>query len=107
MRHFPVFLDLRGRRVVVSGAGETAVAKLRLLLKTEARIVVYGAEPDGQVRAWAAERRLTLVERPVELGDATSPGPRRSAGPAARSSTSSTISRTAPSSRPRSSTATR
>ncbi len=71
MRHFPVFLDLRGRRVVVSGAGETAVAKLRLLLKTEARIVVYGAEPDEQVRAWAAKRRLTLVERPVALGDAT------------------------------------
>jgi uroporphyrin-III C-methyltransferase/precorrin-2 dehydrogenase/sirohydrochlorin ferrochelatase len=70
MRHFPVFLDLRGRRVVVSGAGETAVAKLRLLLKTEARIAVFGADPAPEVRAWAAEGRLALVERPVAHGDA-------------------------------------
>ena len=70
MRHFPVFLDLRGRRVVLSGAGETAVAKLRLLLKTEARIVVFGSHPAAQVRTWAAERRLTLVERPLGQGDA-------------------------------------
>ena len=42
MRHYPVFVDLRDRTVVVSGAGDVAVAKLRLLLKTEARIEVYG-----------------------------------------------------------------
>ncbi len=71
MRHFPVFLDLRGRRVIVSGAGETAVAKLRLLLKTEARIVVFGTAPVEQLRAWAAEDRLELVERAVAPSDAT------------------------------------
>ena len=70
MRHFPLFFDMRGRTVVVSGAGETAVAKLRLLLKTEARIVVFGTDPAAQVRGWAAERRLTLVERAVADGDA-------------------------------------
>jgi uroporphyrin-III C-methyltransferase/precorrin-2 dehydrogenase/sirohydrochlorin ferrochelatase len=70
MRHFPVFLDLRGRRVVVSGAGEIATAKLRLLMKTEARIVVFGADPVDQLHAWAAERRLTLVERPIAPADA-------------------------------------
>ena len=56
MRHFPVFLDLRDRRVVVSGAGETAVAKLRLLLKTEARIVVFGADAGGR-RSGPGRRR--------------------------------------------------
>ena len=70
MRHFPIFLDLRGRRVLVSGAGETAVAKLRLLLKTEARIVVYGAGPEAQVTAWAEAGRLTLVPRALDEGDA-------------------------------------
>ena len=70
MRHFPVFLDLRGRRVVVSGAGETAVAKLRLLLKTEARITVFGTEPDAQLQVWHRAGRLTLVERPLAAGDA-------------------------------------
>ena len=70
MRHFPVFLDLTGRRVVVSGAGETAVAKLRLLMKTEARLAVFGSEPDPVVRAWAAEGRMELAERPIAPGDA-------------------------------------
>ncbi|PZQ46608.1 MAG: uroporphyrinogen-III C-methyltransferase [Rhodovulum sulfidophilum] len=71
MRHFPVFLDTRGQRVVVSGAGETAVAKLRLLMRTEARIAVHGADPSEEVRRWAAEGRLELVEAPLEaIGDA-------------------------------------
>ncbi|MEM9793857.1 MAG: NAD(P)-dependent oxidoreductase, partial [Pseudomonadota bacterium] len=70
MRHFPIFLNLRGRRVVVSGAGECAVAKLRLLLKTEAQIVVFGTDPVAQVRDWAADRRITLVERSLAAGDA-------------------------------------
>ncbi len=71
MRHFPVFLNLRGRRVVVSGAGECAVAKLRLLLKTEARISVYGVDADPLVRNWADEGRLMLEERALQHGDAT------------------------------------
>lgn len=71
MRHFPVFVDLRGRRVVVSGAGEIAVAKLRLLLRTEAEIVVFGAAPDDVVLGWAARGLLALEARPIRAGDAT------------------------------------
>ena len=69
MRHYPIFLDMRGRHLVVAGAGEIAVAKLRLLLKTEARVIVFGVDPDDEVRAWAAEGRLTLNERPLARGD--------------------------------------
>ncbi len=38
MRYFPVFLDLEGRRAVVVGGGEEALRKVRLLLKTNAKI---------------------------------------------------------------------
>ena len=69
MRHFPVFRDLRGRRVVVSGAGETAVAKLRLLLKTEAAIAVYGTDPHPQIVRWADEARLRHIPRCIDDGD--------------------------------------
>ena len=58
MDHFPIFVNLKGRRVVVSGAGETAVAKLRLLLKTKATVSVYG-EQIG--RASCRERVYVLV----------------------------------------------
>ncbi|MGF1658912.1 MAG: siroheme synthase CysG [Rubrimonas sp.] len=70
MRHFPLFRDLRGRRVVVSGGGETALAKLRLLLRTEARLAVYASDPAPEILRWAAEGRLLLTPRPVAAGDA-------------------------------------
>jgi len=70
MRHFPIFRDLRGRRVVVSGAGEAAVAKLRLLLKTEATVVVYGEDAHAQIQRWSDEGRLVHIDRAIEYGDA-------------------------------------
>jgi uroporphyrin-III C-methyltransferase/precorrin-2 dehydrogenase/sirohydrochlorin ferrochelatase len=65
MRHFPVFVDLKCQRVVISGAGETAAAKLRLLLKTEALIEVYGEEACDAVRAWHDEGRLRWFPKPL------------------------------------------
>ncbi len=58
MRHFPIFVDLKCQRVLLSGAGETAAAKLRLLLKTDALIEVYGEEACDDVRTWHEEGRL-------------------------------------------------
>jgi uroporphyrin-III C-methyltransferase/precorrin-2 dehydrogenase/sirohydrochlorin ferrochelatase len=40
MRYFPIFFDLQDRKVVVVGGGEEALRKVRLLLKTNARILV-------------------------------------------------------------------
>jgi uroporphyrin-III C-methyltransferase/precorrin-2 dehydrogenase/sirohydrochlorin ferrochelatase len=45
------------------------VAKLRLLLKTEARLEVYAETADPIIRDWAAEGRLTLVPRRVAAAD--------------------------------------
>ena len=69
MRHFPIFVDTRGARIVVSGAGECAVAKLRLLLKTEADIHVFDAEADTTVLDWAEAGRLSYHARAVEASD--------------------------------------
>ena len=69
MQHFPVFLRVSGKRIVVSGAGRAAVAKLRLLLKTEARIAVFGSNPDPELLAWHRADRLNHAVRPVEAGD--------------------------------------
>lgn len=71
MRHYPVFLDLRDRTVLVAGGGEVAVSKLRLLLKTEARIRVFSAAPNTVVAGWAAEGRIDLVARDLEAADLT------------------------------------
>ncbi len=70
MQHFPIYLDLAGRRVVVSGGGAAALAKLRLFLKTRARVTVFAADPAPDLRARAEDGRLRLVERPAAPGDA-------------------------------------
>ena len=70
MQHFPIFLSVAGRRIVVAGGGETALAKLRLLLKTKARINVFAATPEPEVERLAAAGHLSLIRRPLEAGDA-------------------------------------
>ncbi len=69
MRYFPVFLNLDDRRVVVSGAGNCAISKIRLILKTSACIEVYGLAPVDQIGIWASEGRLVHWERPLQQGD--------------------------------------
>ena len=69
MDHFPIFLRVEGRRVVVSGGGEAALAKLRLLFKTTAHLTVFTVEPDPQIEKWAAEGKLRLVRRAMSAGD--------------------------------------
>ena len=70
MKHFPIFIAVEGRRIVLSGGGEAALAKLRLLLKTEAKITVLAADPAPGITAWARSGRLTLELRAMAPGDA-------------------------------------
>ncbi|HAR53212.1 siroheme synthase CysG [Roseovarius nubinhibens] len=69
MKHFPIFVALEGRRVVLSGGGDAALAKLRLLLKTEAAIHVYAKTPAPEIVTRADEARLTLHRRTLAAGD--------------------------------------
>ena len=70
MQHFPIFLDTAGRRIVVSGGGDAALAKLRLLLKTQAELTVFAADPAPEIESLATEGRLRLQRRALEPGDA-------------------------------------
>lgn len=69
MDHFPIFLRVEGRRIVLSGGGEAALAKLRLLLKTAGHITVFAQDPAPKIIAWAEAGKLTLVRRAMEPGD--------------------------------------
>ena len=69
METYPVFLKMAGRRVIFSGAGDHAAAKIKLLLKTTATIVVYGDDVCADVARWAEEGRITLHRRAVHACD--------------------------------------
>jgi len=71
MKHFPIFLNLEGRRVVIAGGGEAAMAKLRLLIKTESHITVFANYPHPDVARLLSGSRHKLIERSFDVGDAT------------------------------------
>ena len=54
---------------MVSGAGTIALAKLRIILKSEARVVVFGQAARDEVKALAAEGRLVWHDRDLRLSD--------------------------------------
>ncbi|WP_108259812.1 aspartate racemase/maleate isomerase family protein [Mangrovicoccus ximenensis] len=57
MKNFPMFLRMDGRRVVICGSGAEAARKARLVLKTEAEIVILGRDLDPELAGLAASGR--------------------------------------------------
>ena len=73
MQYFPIYLDTAQRRIFVFGAGQCALAKLRLLVRTKAQIVVCGETSVPEVDAMARSGRITLTSAaltPVDLDGA-------------------------------------
>ena len=63
MRHYPVFVQTCDKIIIIVGGGEVALAKLRLLRKTEARLVVFAPQADPQIQADAAAGALVWHAR--------------------------------------------
>ena len=61
--YYPLFLDLRGRRVVVVGGGRVAVQKVAELLPTGAEIVVVAPEVEPALGELAAAGDLVWCRR--------------------------------------------
>ncbi|MEM9968751.1 MAG: siroheme synthase CysG [Pseudomonadota bacterium] len=51
MKAFPMFIKTSGRRVIIVGGGEQAAQKARLILKTDARIVLAAPALDPELEA--------------------------------------------------------
>lgn len=57
MKNFPMFLRMTGRRVVICGGDEDAARKCRLILKTEAQILIVAPELDAELAGLVASGR--------------------------------------------------
>lgn len=69
MQHFPIFLNTKHQRIVVSGAGEHALPKLRLLKKTEARIAIFASDVSTEVADFANIHQIEITRRMVTAPD--------------------------------------
>jgi len=62
-----------GQTVIVAGAGDHAVARLRSLVGEGNRIRVFGTKPAPQIVAWAEAGMLSHIPRPLARSDMTKP----------------------------------
>ena len=65
MQSFPMFIRTTGRRVIIAGGAEQAAQKARLLLKTDAELVLVAAELDDELTALVAQNRARHFAGPV------------------------------------------
>lgn len=70
MKYFPIFLNIKNQPIAVVGGGDAAVAKLRLLLKTEGQITVYDDAPAPEIATWADAGLLTISRPPMSAEQA-------------------------------------
>lgn len=61
MKAFPMFIRTTGRRVVIVGGGEQAAQKARLLLKTDATLVLVARHLEEELQGLIDEGRATRV----------------------------------------------
>lgn len=69
MRYYPVFLDLKGKPVVVIGGGNIAHQKMENLVKVGADVTVISPDLNEPMAALKAEGRFRHIEREYEPGD--------------------------------------
>ncbi|WP_193181101.1 siroheme synthase CysG [Nisaea sediminum] len=69
MKYLPIFTDLSGHWALLVGGNEDSARKLRLLLRTEARIRVVSAAPNDEISALAESGRIELLRRGFEDRD--------------------------------------
>ena len=67
--YYPVFLDLRGRRVVVIGGGDMGEEKVTRLLPYEAQVVVVSPDVKDEVSELAEGGKIEWVRRQYRRGD--------------------------------------
>lgn len=67
MKTFPMFLRMAGRRVLIIGGGEQAAQKVRLILKTEAEIVVLADCLCSELQMFLEDRKITHLNEPLTV----------------------------------------
>lgn len=69
MRFYPINLDLKGKTVLVVGAGSVALQKIEGLLQAEASVQVVSREACAEIRQWSHEAKVSLALKDYEKSD--------------------------------------
>ena len=59
--HYPVLLDLKGKRCVVIGGGKVAERKVTSLVKANAKVTVVSPDLTKSLRQMAARKKIHYI----------------------------------------------
>lgn len=69
MGYYPIFVEMRGRKVLLVGGGHVALEKIGKLVESEADVTVVAPALIPEVRSFIDDGRARLLEREFEPGD--------------------------------------
>lgn len=69
MKYYPVYLNMKGQRAVVIGAGEVAWQKIPALIDCEAQVIVIAPEAVTPIQVSARTGALKWEQRPYKTSD--------------------------------------
>ncbi len=69
MRHYPIYLDIEGKKCVVIGGGKVAERKVASLLNAGAKVRVISPVVTAALEKAAGERKISLSKRQYRKGD--------------------------------------
>ncbi len=69
MQYLPIHFDTRGVSILIVGGGPAAEAKLRTLLKTEAKLMVVAEEISPEISRWSSQGKLRVHQRDFQADD--------------------------------------
>ena len=67
--YYPVYLNLKNRRVLIIGGGEIATGKIPALLESGAKIEVISPLVTEELKEYAVSGKVTWTEREYIRGD--------------------------------------
>jgi len=69
MQYLPIHFDTRGASILIIGGGAAAEAKLRTLLKTEAKLMVVSESISAEIARWSVQGKLRVIQRAFQADD--------------------------------------
>src|SRR5690625_4049561 len=63
---FPVFMRVEGRRAVIVGGGEEALAKARLMAQSSVELIIVSETVEASLAEWAAANEVAVLNAPYE-----------------------------------------
>lgn len=67
MNYLPLFIDLKSKNVLVVGAGEVALNKIKLLIRAKAKVSVIAKELCSEVQFLLDQRKINWLSKKFEL----------------------------------------